>query len=192
MSAILLSSGMVLKFLLRFILNFDLFGSMSAKIKTALSIFILFVLVGGYFYTQVDWEARAIRRQLSRLTDLVEKDGPVSTFEALGRSRKLPGFFTQDALIEYLPRRSLPPGNDAISGAFLSLWNDVETASIAIRRHEVEVFEKHVDAESRATVRASVILNGREQMGDTMKYRISWRYVEGDWRIQSVVALGQG
>jgi hypothetical protein len=153
-------------------------------------IFTVLVLIAGYFYTQVDWESRAVRKQLSQLVELVEKDGAVSKFEALGRARKLPDFFTDNPSIEYYPDRRLPKDTDAMSGAFLSVWGQIDTASVRVTRHEVEIDEDEPRAVSNVVARSSVIIDGSEKMGDTLKYRIYWTKVESDWRIKEVLALG--
>lgn len=153
-------------------------------------IFTVLVLIAGYFYTQVDWEARAVRKQLSQLVELVEKDGAVSKFEALGRARKLPDFFTDNPSIEYYPDRRLPKDTDAMSGAFLSVWGQIDTASVRVTRHEVEIDGDEPCAMSNVVARSSVIIDGSEKMGDTLKYRIYWTKVGGDWRIKEVLALG--
>ncbi len=147
------------------------------------------LLIAGYFYTVVDWNARAVRKQLDALAELVEKDGPVSTFDSVGRSRKLPGFFADNPSVEYFPGRRLPKDLDAMSGAFLSVWGEIDTASVRISRHEVEVNDER--AESMITARCSVVIDGSEKMGDVLDYRINWAKIEGDWLIRSVVALSE-
>jgi len=158
---------------------------MTSKYKIILSVL---GVVLGYLYTQIDWESRAVRNQLNGLINLVEKDGAVSTFEAVGRSRKLTNFFAEDASVEYFPGRRLPKDLDAMSGAFLSVWGNIDKANVRVTRHEVEVDES--EAESLVTASCSVIFEGSEQMGDTIKYRINWIQVDGDWLITSVIALG--
>ncbi len=145
---------------------------------------VVVLVIVGYFYTQVDWEARAVRKQFSELVELVEKDGAVSKFEALGRSRKLTTFFTDDASVVYYRARSLPRDTDAMAGAFLSVWGQLERASVTVLRHEVLIDES--EAESQVTARCSVIMDGSEQVGDTLEYHIDWRKVDGDWRIWNV------
>lgn len=147
-------------------------------------------LIAGYFYSQVDWEARAVRKRFDQLVELVEKDGAVSKFEAVGRARKLPGFFAESPSVEYYPNRRLPKDLDAMSGAFLSVWGQIDTASITVIRHEVQLDEGRPRAESNIIVRSSVMMNGSEKMGDTLKYRIYWIEIDGEWRIQEVLALG--
>jgi hypothetical protein len=159
------------------------------KNKTFWAVAALLVLIIGYFYTQVDWETRAIRKQFDGLIEQVEKDGPASTFEALGRSRKVVAYFAPEPSVEYFPGRHLPKDLDAMGGAFISVWGQIEKASVRVIRHDVTIDETYPEAESLVTARCSVILNGSEQMGDTIKYRINWIQIDGDWRIQAVVAL---
>jgi hypothetical protein len=163
---------------------------MSSIYKSLIVALVLIILFAGYFYTQVDWEARAVRKQLDQLVELVEKDGAISKFEAVGRSRQLPDFFVKNPSVEYYPNRRLPRDSDAISGAFLSVWGQLDSASARVIRHEVEIGEDASEAESNAVVRSSVIMGGSEQMGNTLKYRIYWTKIEGDWRIREVLALG--
>lgn len=162
---------------------------MFERYRIPLIAFVIAVLLGAYFYTQVDWDERAVRNQLNELTELIEKDGPVSTFDSVGRSRKLVGFFTKNSSIEYIPGRRLPKDLDSMSGAFLSVWGQIETASVRISRHEVDIKEDR--AESIVTAKCSVIFEGSDRMGDSLDYRITWVRDEGDWLIKSVVSLGE-
>jgi hypothetical protein len=163
---------------------------MSAKLKTISIVSAIIVFVCGYFYTQVDWEARAIRKQFSELVDLVEKEGAVSTFEALARSRQLPNYFTEDAMVEYLAGRSFPKGTDGMGRAFLAAWSQLDSAAVSILRHEVEINENYPEAKSRVSANCRVVFEGRDQMRDTVQYQIYWRKVEGDWLIRQIVATG--
>jgi hypothetical protein len=151
---------------------------------------VLLLLAVAYFYTQVDWDARAVRKSLNELIELVEKDGPVSKFEALGRSHKLPSYFAENARVEYFPSRRLPADSAAMRGAFLSVWGDIETASVRVLRHDVQIDDGKMTAESQVLMRSSVMMNGADKMGDTLEYRIYWIKIEGDWRIREVIALG--
>jgi hypothetical protein len=162
---------------------------MSQRMKTPLIILAVLAAIGGYFYWQVDWEARAIRKQFQALTEVVEKDAPVSTFEALSRSRRLATFFTNPASIEYLRGRKLPEDLDALSAGFLSAWGRVSEASVAVLRHEITISDKGEEAQSDLTVRGRVVADGRDQVRDTINYRILWKKSEGDWRIQQVFPL---
>lgn len=162
---------------------------MFERYKIPLIVLVVAGLLAAYFYTQVDWDERAVRNQLKELTELVEKDGPVSTFDSVGRSRKLVGFFAKNPSIEYVPGRKLPKDLDSMSGAFLSVWGQIEKASVRISRHEVKINDDR--AESTVTAKCSVILEGSDRMGDAIDYRITWVRVEGDWLIKSVVALSE-
>lgn len=162
---------------------------MTDRFKIALIAAAVLLLVGGYFYIMVDWDARAIRQRVSDLAHLVEKDGPVSTLEAVGRSRQLVRVFAEGAEVEYAPGRRLPKDLDAMGAAFISAWGQVDKASVRITRHEVEVDPDGSSAESMLTARCSVILNGSEQMGDTLEYRIYWSQRDGDWFIRSLFPL---
>lgn len=161
---------------------------MFERYKIPLIVLAVVALIAGYFYTQVDWDARAIRKQLNELADLVEKDGPTSTFDSVGRSRKLVAHFAESPSVEFIPGRRLPKNLDSMSGAFLSVWGEIDKASVRISRHEVEINEDR--AESTVTAKCSVIVSGSDRMGDSLDYRISWIRVDGEWLIQSVVALG--
>jgi len=140
-----------------------------------------------YFYLQVDWEARAIRKQFDELVELVEKDGPVSTFESAGRGRKIVDFFTENPSVEYVPGRKLPMDLSSMSGAFISVWSRIDKASVRISRHEIEIVGAR--AVSTVTARCSVIIDGTDRMGGSFDYRIRWLRLEGEWRVQSLVAL---
>ncbi len=37
--------------------------------------------------------------------------------------------------------------------------------------------------------KCNVVLSGREPMKDLIKYRIYWRQVDGDWKIESMLPL---
>lgn len=163
---------------------------MITRFKIPLIIAAILVLVAGYFYATVDWEARTIRKRIDHLAEQVEKDGPVSTFEALGRSRKLVAVFMDGAEVEYVSGRRLPKDLDSMGAAFISAWGQVEKASVSILRHEVSVDPDRLEAESMLTARCSVIFNGAERMGDTLEYKIFWRKIDGEWRIRSLFPVG--
>jgi hypothetical protein len=158
------------------------------RFKIPIIVLAVLALLVGYFYTQVDWDARAIRKQLNNLAELVEKDGPVSTFDSVGRSRKLVTYLADNSSVEFIPGRRLPGDLDSMSGAFLSVWGEIDKASVRISRHEVEIDEDR--AESTVTAKCSVVIDGSDRMGDSLDYRIIWVRVEGEWLIKSVVALG--
>lgn len=157
--------------------------------KSLLAALSLMLLISGYLFFQVDWEARAVRKQLDRLVHLVEKDGPVSTFDALRRSRQFSGLFTEESSVEYYPGRPLPRDPDALGAAFLSAWRSVDQASITVRRHDVQISDPRRTAESMLQAKCNVVLSGREPMKDLIKYRIYWRQVDGDWKIESMLPL---
>lgn len=162
---------------------------MPQHFKIPLILLAVIAFVGGYFYLQVDWEARAIRKQFQALTELVEKDGPVSTFESLSRGRRLADFFTNPASIEYFRGRKLPENLDAISAGFLSAWGRIQEASITVLRHEIEIHQTGTEARSRVTLRGRVIADGRDQMDDKLDYQVFWQQIEGNWRIQRIVPV---
>lgn len=162
---------------------------MASNSKVAVGIGFALILAAAYFYTLVDWEARAIRQQLDRLVEVVEKEGSVSTLETLGRSRKLVAFFNEGSAVEYVSGRSLPSDLNAMGGAFVSTWGRLETVSIRVLRHAVTVAENEPTAESLLTVKCRVVSQGAERMRDTLKYRIFWQKEAGDWRIAELLVL---
>ncbi len=162
---------------------------MNTKTKTFLILFSVVALLLGWLVWHTDWDVRAIHKQLNALVELVEKEGRVSTFEALARSRKLPDFFAEDAQVEYLPGRQLPADKDALGPAFLSAWGQIESASIRLSRHEVSVDEEGSTAESTVYVTAKVVVSGEDQVGDTLEYRILWVKEDGIWRIEAVIPV---
>lgn len=162
---------------------------MPLKYKGPLAVLIVLIGLGGYFYFQVDWEVRAIRKQIEVLTGLVEKSGPVSTFEGLGRGRRLPGLFTETASIEYFRGRYLPQGADAISSLFLGVWGQINELSIRIVGHEVKIQQDGNAARSRVTTRTRVVMGGRDRVGDTLRYQVDWQKVDGQWRIHRILPI---
>lgn len=135
-----------------------------------------------------DADERAIRRQLDQLVEIVEKDGTVSKLETLSRSRKFKELFVDDALIEYLPGESLPRGADVMQSGFLQVWSRIESASIRITQHEVEMDASKVEATSTFYAVCKIMLNGTNQMGDTVQYRSYWFKQDGEWLIERIVA----
>lgn len=160
---------------------------MNRKILGILAFSLL--LVTGIWFWRIDWDERAIHKQLDQLVALVEKEGPVSTIEALGRGRKLPSFFAPNVYVEYYPGRSLPREMDAMAPAFLGVWNRLDHVSVRISRHDVEVDAERSRATSTLTANCRVVIDGSERMGDTIKYRAYWIQNEGDWLIERLVPL---
>lgn len=161
---------------------------MSSK-KKALGIFIALAgLLAAWLYFGINWDERAVRNQLTELVELVEKDGPVSQFEALGRSRKFKELFVAGALIEYMPGKALPRGTDAIQTGFLSVWGQIETASIRISQHKVDLGSNEAEASSTFYAKCRVVINGSERMGDTVFYRTYWVKRDGDWLVDRIIA----
>lgn len=162
---------------------------MEGKTKTAISLAIALAIILGWMLWRTDWDSRAIHKTLKSLAELVEKDGSESTFEALGRGRKVPEFFMENAQIEYLPNRSFRAG-DTLSAVFLSARSQVETASVRISRHEIMVDAGGRRAESTARVSAQVTVAGGGRHSDSVEYRILWEKVAGDWRIRLISVIG--
>ncbi|MGJ8654521.1 MAG: nuclear transport factor 2 family protein [Opitutaceae bacterium] len=156
--------------------------------KTHIIILAIVVIIGGWFLFGGDSDERAIRRQLDQLVEIVEKDGVVSKFETLGRSRKFKEIFVEDALIEYLPGESLPRGADAMGAGFLQVWSQLESASIRISQHEVEVDASKTDASSTFYAACKIMLDGTNKMGDTVQYRSYWVKRDSEWLIERIVA----
>lgn len=156
--------------------------------KTYIIIIGIVAIIGAWFVFGGDSEERAIRRQLDQLVEIVEKEGVVSKFETLGRSRKFKEIFVEDALIEYLPGESLPRGADVMQSGFLQVWSQLESASIRISQHEVEIDVSRTEATSTFYAACKVMLNGRNQMGDTVQYRSYWIKRDGEWLIERIVA----
>ncbi|MDQ8195318.1 nuclear transport factor 2 family protein [Coraliomargarita sp. SDUM461004] len=164
---------------------------MSSKLKIFTGVAIAALFIAIYFYTQVDWEVRTIRKNFSELVELVEKDGPVSSFEAIARSRQLTAVFTKDARVEYLAGRSLPRGRDEMGRAFLAVWAKVDTVKISVLRHDVELSDSALEASSRVSVNCTVVIEGNDRMRDAVEYRIYWQKVGGDWLIGEIVAVNR-
>lgn len=158
--------------------------------KILVSALVGVLVIGAIVYFKIDWESRAIYKAFDQLVETVEKEGPVSPFEALGRSRELKSKFTERLLVEYLPGRALPRDREALGVAFLSIWNKVESISIRVVRHDVDVDDNGYEAESRLVARCSVIYDGSERMGDTLEYVVFWTQVDGDWLIERLIATG--
>lgn len=151
---------------------------------------LVVALIGAWLLFGIDWEARAIRKQFTELVELVEKDGPVSSIEALGRGRKLGQLFTDGARVEYYPGRELPRNLNAMGAALASVWSRVDRASVRIGRHAVEVAQSKESATSNLRLTCSVILEGAERMGDTIDYRAYWVRTDGKWLIDRFVTTG--
>jgi len=149
-------------------------------------------LILGWVLLGASGDERMIQKRLIELTKLVEKEGSVSQFEALGRSRKFKELFVASALIEYLPGRSLPRQTGAMQSGFLSIWGQIETASIRVSDHEVDVDERGAEATSDFVATCQIIINGSDRMGDAVRYRAYWIKQEGDWLIERIVAERTG
>lgn len=155
-------------------------------------ILVVFVISAGWFFFFRGSDESAIRGQLDKLVEVVEKDAPVSTFEALSRSRKLTKIFAKKTHIEYYQARQLSGDSDAIASAFLSVWGQIDKVSIRVIRHTVEVAASGREAESIFKATCNVVMNGSEKMGDTREYRVNWIKVEGDWLIEQIVPILSG
>ena len=165
-----------------------IFRTMFTKQK-ALPIALLAVaLLAAWFIFAIDRDERAIRKQLDELAELVEKDGAVSQFDALARIRKFKELFAPGALIEYMPGRALPRSTDAMQTGFLSVWRQIESASIRVSQHEVEIGSPATEAVSSFYAKCRVVINGSERMGDTVSYRSYWVKRDGEWLIDRIIA----
>jgi hypothetical protein len=156
--------------------------------KSLLSVGAIAVVLVVVYVLSSGSEESVIQKRLLSLVEIVEKDGPVSQFEALGRSRKFKERFAERALIEYLPSRSLPQSADAMQSGFLSVWGQIESAKVTITKHEVELDASSEEAISTFYARARVMMNGSDQMGQTVQYRAFWVKQEGDWLIERIIA----
>ncbi|CAA6692897.1 Unannotated [Lentimonas sp. CC19] len=161
-------------------------SKMTPNQKTVLVVAALVALCIASLFWNVDWDARAIDKQLNELADLVEKSEPESAFEALGRSRRVADLFTDSCEIEYLPQRSSLSGADSISAAFLSVRNAIETASVGLSQHTIAVDAGAARAESSVRASAKVATRGGDEWRDRLNYRIVWEKVEGEWLIRQI------
>ena len=162
---------------------------MFEKNKVTLVFVAALILLAVWFFFFRGSDEGAIRGQLDKLVEVVEKDAPVSTFEALSRSRQLTKIFAKKTHIEYSQARQLSGDSDTIASAFLSVWGQIDKVAIRVHSHSVEVTESGLEAESVFKATCNVVMNGSEQMGDTMEYRVNWIKVEGDWLIEQIVPL---
>lgn len=133
-------------------------------------------------------ETKAIYKRFDALVDLVEKDGPASTFETVGRTRKIVEFFEPAAAIEYYPGRTLPKDLEAMQGAFVQVWGRLDSASVSIQRHDVELDESGANAVSTLRATSQVMMHGEQEMSGAIEYQIDWVKVDGDWKIERVLA----
>jgi hypothetical protein len=148
----------------------------------------VFLGLVAWFILKGDGDIAAIRQQLDELVEVVEKEGPVPPFEALGRSQKLKSKFTERLLFEYLPGKSLPRDRDELGAAFLGVWSKLDRISIRVLRHDVSVDENKYEAESSLSANCSVVMDGAERMGDTFEYIVFWTKVDGEWLIERLIA----
>jgi len=159
---------------------------MTPNQKTVLFVAALVALCMASILWKIDWDARAIDKQLNELAELVEKSGPESTFEELGRSRRVATFFTDSCEIEYLRQRSSLSGADSISAAFLSVRGAIKTASVRLSQHTIAVDADAARAESTVRASAKITTRGGDEWRDTLNYRIVWDQVEGEWLIRQI------
>lgn len=145
-------------------------------------------IVVGFLFFYGDRDVRAIRVQLNALVETVEKDGTLSKFELLGRSRKFKDIFFDGAHIQYLPGKSLPTRAVALQSGFLSVWSQIKTASVRISQHEVEVDSAGTEACSTFYANCKLMMNGSNRISETVFYRAYWVKIEGDWLIESITA----
>ena len=164
---------------------------MTTNQKTVLVVVALVTLCVASIFWNVDWDARAIDKQLSELVELVEKSEPESTFEELGCSRRVASLFTDSCEIEYLPQRSSLNGADSISGAFLSVRNAIESASVRLSQHAISVDADAERAESTVQASAKVATRTGDEWSDTLHYRIIWEQVGGEWLIAQIWINGE-
>jgi len=157
----------------------------SPKTKTVLVLFAVAGVLTAWLVWKTDWDARAIHLRLNHLAELVTKEGEESTFESMGRSRKVMGFFMSDAYIEYLPR-SVLEGTEALGAAFLNVRAGIERASVGLSRHEITVADDGRRAESTVRANARVLARGEEEWHDSLDYHILWQKADGEWRISQV------
>jgi len=135
-----------------------------------------------------DRDKHAIRDKLNALVELVEKDGAVSKFEALGRARKFKAIFDSGAFIEYLPSKSLSIRSDAMQSGFLRAWTQIDSASIRISQHEVDIDSDRAKAVSTFYAECRIAMDGSSPMSDTVFYRAYWVKADGEWLIEGIVA----
>ena len=161
------------------------FGRMKKGILIGL---VLCLVVVGFLFLGGGGEERAIEKRLDALVEQVEKDGPASKFEAVGRARKVVEFFAPEADVEYYPRRRLPRDLDSMQGAFIQAWDSLDTATVWIQQHKVELDASEENAVSTFRATSQVKMNGEQDMSDTIPYRIEWVKLDGEWKIARVEA----
>lgn len=164
---------------------------MTTRLKAVLALTVLVLLCVASIVWNVDWDARAINQQLNKLAELVEKSQTESSFEAMGRARRVGNFFTDACEIEYLPQRSSVAGADSIQAVFLSARNSIQTVSVRLSQHSITVNTDAERAESTVRAVAKVAMRGGDQWGDVLNYRIAWEQIDGEWLIQQIWITGE-
>ncbi len=144
---------------------------------------VVILLIGGRLY-QTDWSQRAVDNRLLELVELIEKDGSETPILALGKSNQMKQFFTDTASIEYLPNRSPLSGGQAFAATFLSFRGFIETLSLRVGSHEIQIDESKASATSDVSIFPKGTMKGGERGGgEKLRFEISWLKRDGDWLI---------
>lgn len=146
----------------------------------------LVVAVGIWLWGQLgsDDEA-AIRSQLARLGELVEKSAGETALESADRARQLSELFTRDFLAVLEPTGAQLGDAASLARPFVGLRRGASQVSMGVREVEIEVRESGQVADSRATVTLTATFDGQLRRG-AYPLEVRWRRERGEWRMEEV------
>lgn len=146
------------------------------------------VVVGAIIAAIFLWnggdETEAIRKELEKLTEQVEKQGKESPIQLATTAKTIAGYVTED--VEFtMPRVGSVDGRERVQGGALSARSAFETIEIILKKVDIELDSSELGASSVVTVRVKASGPG-QNVDETGRFFINWLKIEGRWLISSV------
>ncbi len=158
---------------------------MNNKKKALLAGLLIVVVALALFWLGRSGDERIINRRLDDLISLVNKDGPESQIEALGKARRISTFFVEQPLVRALPNQGVAHDRDRVAGILVVARNQASSIQVAMRNRQIHLSEDGLRARIYFTGSANVVYSGGSDR-HRADYTMEMIKRDGEWLIVSV------
>ncbi|MBN1269599.1 MAG: nuclear transport factor 2 family protein [Kiritimatiellae bacterium] len=156
--------------------------------KTLVAIICLAAVAAALVFLLVDWDRRAIMKNLRQLESLVSKDTSETTFAALTRAREIASLFTRRPEIRFPPYLPSVSDRQELSGLIYQGRGMADTISVRIHDTTLEVDSGRREAVLQMTARGTAARGNLEDT-DVRELELGWKREDGKWLISRMRAI---